>query len=78
MSNDTAPAITCEPERPVIPINQNVIPAGFGDDIYNDVFQRIKFQGGPAKTEKVMIEAFGLHPSYVRALIRKIMRERGW
>lgn len=78
MSNEQAPPIICEPEYPVEKINQNVIPAGFGPEIYEDVWQRIKFQGGPAKTEKVMIESFGLHPSFVRAVIRKIMRERGW
>jgi hypothetical protein len=54
----------------------NVIVAHFGEEMYQTVFNMLKM-AGRAKTEQIMLES-GNHPSYVKAVIKKIMRERGW
>lgn len=58
-------------------IVDNVIPAFFGDEVYNDVYTLIKHGGGVLKAEESLIKS-GYHPSFAKAVVKKIMRERGW
>jgi hypothetical protein len=55
----------------------NVIVAHFGEEVYMDIFNRIKFQGGPHQIESALIKD-GHHQSWVKAVVKKIMKERGW
>ncbi len=55
----------------------NVIPAYFGEAVYDEVYNQMKFAGGPAKTEQGLL-ADGYHPSFVKAVVKKLCKERGW
>lgn len=55
----------------------NVVPAFFDVRAYDEIYRMIKFEGGPVRTEKRLLE-MGYHPSFVAAVMRKMLRERGW
>lgn len=54
----------------------NVIPADFSNEFRSNVFTNIKYYG-VKRTETAYLEA-GYHPSFVKAIIRSIMRYEGW
>lgn len=55
----------------------NVIPAFFSEEFYSGLFNKIKYGGGPKRAEAWLI-AQGYHPSFVKAIMKKMIRERGW
>lgn len=59
--------------------NDNVIHINFKPEVFDEVFRMIKFEGGPEKTrQRLLGEQFRWHPSFVKAVMKKIMHERGW
>jgi hypothetical protein len=54
----------------------NVILANFDPQVKLSVYQSIKYLG--VKRVEEMLMAQGLHPSFVKAIIRNIMRNIGW
>lgn len=56
----------------------NLIHCEFSEEFYSAVFNMIKFQGGHVKTEKRLVDEFKLHPSVAKAVVKKMLRERGW
>lgn len=58
-------------------LGDNVIQAYFGSASYEIIYRMIKFEGGTLVTEKALLDS-GQHPSFVKAVIKKICRERGW
>ena len=65
------------PEMELIPLPENVIPAFFGEQIYRDVECIIKQHGGPVRCVEILTSQ-GYHPSYVGAVVKKLISERGW
>jgi hypothetical protein len=55
----------------------NVIPAVFDPAFRLQVFNNIKYNGGPNYNVKMLIKA-GYHPSFAKALVRNITRNMGW
>ena len=55
----------------------NIITVNFTEEFRKEIFLLIKHRGGPKYTEKILIDA-GFHPSFIKGLIRNIMRKDGW
>lgn len=55
----------------------NLIQAYFDAASVDLIHRMIKFEGGTLVAEKALLDS-GHHPSYVKAVIKKICRERGW
>lgn len=66
-----------QPEMELMELPNNVIPAFFGEQIYRDVEMIIKQHGGPEKC-KIILKDQGYHPSFVNAIVKKLISERGW
>jgi fructosamine-3-kinase len=56
---------------------ENVIVAIFDPKFYDDLYNRVKFGGGHVKAEAWLLDQ-GLHPSFVKVAIKKILSSRGW
>lgn len=56
---------------------ENVIPAFFTNKAYDEVFRMIKLEGGVERTRQRLLR-LGYKESFVKALLEKMMRERGW
>ena len=54
----------------------NVVYADFSDKFLIDTYHTVKFCGID-RTERMLIDQ-GHHPSFAKAIIRKIMRTLGW
>lgn len=54
----------------------SLIQVNFTKTYEDEIFGFIKFNG-VKKTESALIHS-GFHPSFVRAMLKKIMRTRGW
>lgn len=55
----------------------NVIPAIFDPKFYDELFLRIKFQGGVVKAEQWLLDQ-GCHPTFAKVAVKRIMKTRGW
>ena len=56
---------------------ENVIFAVFVPKFYDEVFNFIKYNGGHVRAEAWLLSQ-GYHSSFVTAVIKKLLRERGW
>lgn len=56
---------------------ENVIKAYFTHDAFMTVVMNVKSNGFSA-TEKHMLEVEELHPSFVKAILKKVMKRNAW
>lgn len=54
----------------------NVIPADFSPSYQDEIYLFIKHNG--VKNAQAALIGAGFHPSFVKAIVKKIMRTRGW
>lgn len=55
---------------------QNLVPVCFHPSFVNEQFLNVKYLGMQRAKENLL--AKGYHPSFVKAVLKKIIRERGW
>ena len=58
-------------------MENNVIFVEFSPSFYNDLFLKIKFQGGIVKAEQWLLSQ-GYHPTFAKVAVKRIMKTRGW
>lgn len=56
--------------------DDNVIPAIFDPDFFEQLYMDIKAHGIKFVHE-VLVDA-GMHPSFAKAAVRRVIRTRGW
>ena len=55
----------------------NVIQVIFDPKFYDELFLRIKFQGGVVKAEQWLLD-LDMHPTFAKVAVKRIMKTRGW